>query len=405
MNFNHRHGCLKCEVEGVFQQRMSFSNLNSVLRTDQSFRERKQPLHHKERSPLEDLPINMIEDFPIADSLHLLEHGVMKKKNLLIWINGGTSYKNKFSKNVIQELDKIIYQANKQMPSDIHRSLRGLSYIHYWKATEFRAFLLYIGVVTLKKYLPTEVYDNFLLLFCAVRICSSEKYANIQSLSKELFRDYVKNFSLIHGSNHIVSNIHNLIHVFDDVKRFGNLNTIATYKFENCLRHLKLRVQARDAPLEQIARRIIEAARNYKINTNNLHSRIFEPYLKYFFKPNFETGFAAYKYVQISRNVFLSVKKLGDSFFLTKDKKIVQMNFAFRFENNFFIDGSPILSKEDFFSDPFSSSHIDIYKSCGQKGINSYFNTNRIECKLLRLNYNDDFVFMPILHSLDELMK
>lgn len=404
VNFNHRQGCQKCEVEGVFQQRMSYPNLNSILRTDRSFRERKKPLHHKQRSRLEDLPVNMIEDFPIADSLHLLDHGVMKK-SLQIWINGGTSHNSKFSKNVILELDKIIHQANKQMPSDVHRSLRGLSYINYWKGTEFRVFLLYVGIVVLKEYLPTEAYDNFLLFFCAVRICSSEKYVNIQSISNELFRDYVNNFGLIYGSNHIVSNIHNLIHVYNDVKRLGNLNTITTYKFENCLRQLKLRVQARDAPLEQIARRIIESAQNYKVTANNLNSKKFEPYLKHFFKPNSPTNFIAYKHVQISSNVFLSVKKMGDSFFLTKDKQIVQMNFAFRFKDNFFIDGSPILFKEDFFSDPFSSRFIDIYKSCGRKGISSYFSINRVECKLLRLSYNNDFVFMPILHSLDELMK
>lgn len=48
------------------------------LRTDERFRNRFQPEHHKGVSILERLPIDMINGFPTSDSLHLLDLGVMK---------------------------------------------------------------------------------------------------------------------------------------------------------------------------------------------------------------------------------------------------------------------------------------------------------------------------------------
>lgn len=80
--FNHRMGCLKCTVVGKYfnrLHRMSFVHNDCEPRTDQSFRQRFNPSHHKEASIIESLPVDMVQDFPTSDPLHLLELGVMKK--------------------------------------------------------------------------------------------------------------------------------------------------------------------------------------------------------------------------------------------------------------------------------------------------------------------------------------
>ncbi|GAB0097594.1 uncharacterized protein DMENIID0001_132510 [Sergentomyia squamirostris] len=75
--FNHCHGCTKCTVEGDYYYKqghhMSFSSLDAAKRTDEDFRLRKDPDHHKEATPFERLPIDMIQKFPVADSLHLFD--------------------------------------------------------------------------------------------------------------------------------------------------------------------------------------------------------------------------------------------------------------------------------------------------------------------------------------------
>lgn len=381
---------------------MSFPDLNAALRTDESFRQRLQPNHHKERSLLESLPIDMVDDVIVADSLHLIEHGVTKKL-MYMWMKGSTLFDFKFTKVDVQQLNKKIFQANKEMPSDCHRSMRPLTCMKHWKATEYRSFLLYVGAVVLKDYLDSEAYDNFLQLFCAVRIFYCDKYQRFVDLAGTILNEFVINFGLIYGTDHIVSNVHNLIHVYRDVQRFGNLNTLSAYKFENALRHLKLKVPPGRAPLEQIARRMIESNSIVKVDPINFNPPTWQPYLKYYIKQQTISIYDAYKFIQISQNVYLSTKKSGDSFFLTRDKKIVGMKYAFKFNGEYFVCGELYSDKSSFFSDPFDSKYIDIYVSNGERTEFLYININRIECKLQRLCYKDSFVFMPILHSLDEL--
>lgn len=73
-----------------YNRRMSFHRIAITdaerareLRTDQWFRQRYQPEHHKQRSILEDLPIDMVKQIVISDSLHLLDLGIMKRLNLI----------------------------------------------------------------------------------------------------------------------------------------------------------------------------------------------------------------------------------------------------------------------------------------------------------------------------------
>lgn len=404
VNFNHHNGCQKCDVSGTHMRRMVFPILTGTKRTNESFRARAQPTHHKERSIIENLPIDMVQDIIVSDALHLLEHGVMKKL-LIMWIKGSTLFEFKFTKSNLCDLDRIVFLANKQMPSDIHRCIRAITVMKYWKGTEFRTFLLYTGIVILKDYLDSEAYDHFLVLFCAIRICSCNKYRSMWSLAGKLFKEFVDDFILIYGEDHVVSNIHNLIHVYDEVKRFGNLNSISSYKFENFLGHLKMRVQSCGAPLEQIARRLIEEAYGRKPSEikQNVNRREWQPVMKYQLNVRSKSDIATYKFIQISPSVFLSIKKNGDRFFLTKKKEIVRMNHALHSTDGYFISGEPITEKKEYFENPFSSDYIDIYISDGKMGPSALYKINEIACKLLCLEYNDDFVFMPILHSLDEL--
>lgn len=76
-------------IRGVYyraKRRMSYHRIPisneeraDQLRTDYRFRSRLQREHHLQDSILEELPINMIKGFPVSDSLHLLDLGIMKR--------------------------------------------------------------------------------------------------------------------------------------------------------------------------------------------------------------------------------------------------------------------------------------------------------------------------------------
>lgn len=58
---------------------MSFPQIDCMPRSDEMFRNRSQQGHHKTYSLLEQLQINMIDDFVTSDPLHLVELGIMKR--------------------------------------------------------------------------------------------------------------------------------------------------------------------------------------------------------------------------------------------------------------------------------------------------------------------------------------
>lgn len=193
-------------------------------------------MHHKEKSLLEDLVksdgthmLDMIKQFPVSDPLHLLEEGAMKKC-LKLWLDGSkTNKKKKWSKETVAVLNEQILNWNRELPNDFNRKMRSLQYLAYWKATEFRLILLYVGIVAFKDVLPEPEYINFLRLSLAIRICSCETYVcyakvdRYRNVASSLLNEFCKNFKIIYGKNEIVSNIHNVSHIIEDVNFFGSL--------------------------------------------------------------------------------------------------------------------------------------------------------------------------------------
>lgn len=68
---NAFEGCQKCNITGKYiNERMSFPYSDCPPRTDFEFRNRSIPTHHKEKSILENLPIDMINDFVTSFGSH-----------------------------------------------------------------------------------------------------------------------------------------------------------------------------------------------------------------------------------------------------------------------------------------------------------------------------------------------
>lgn len=72
---------------------MTYPEINCAKRTNESFRNKIQEEHHVCQSILENLPIDMVNDFAL-DYLHLICLGVVKKL-ILFWLNGSKIYHTK----------------------------------------------------------------------------------------------------------------------------------------------------------------------------------------------------------------------------------------------------------------------------------------------------------------------
>lgn len=325
------------------------------------------------------------------------------KRCLLRWKEGSKNYRTKFNRADLNRINSSLLRVNAEMPFEIHRAVRDLNSIHFWKGTEFRTFILYLGVVVLKDVLTVrEYYKHFKLLFCSIIFCSSDHYSRIvqnSTLVDQLIADYFEEYIEIYGEQSITSNVHNLSHLLADVRRFGNLKSISTYPFENSLRIMKLKLRAMNKPLQQIARRMSEISllmdheRENSIRSNDSEVQMKSP-IRGDRKKFQQVVFKDYR---------LSSIQFANKWFMDKKERIIEFKYAVKVDSEILLCGYEVKNKENFFTDPISSSLLNIYSAniLDEEQIDEIIcKIGDIKCKMVCLSVDSQYVFQPLLHTL-----
>ena len=209
------YACERCEIKGMSVSASKTNPISKVrvypdidcrLRTKESFENQTQPEHHHEgeTSPLLRIPGFDPVSGVLLDYMHLLPEGTME---LLIdkWLTG--THKGKISLQ------------NRQLLS-----------------------------------------QHFLLLYTACRILFNPELAVPKvDYAKQLFRQFVSEMPQNYGISSLVMNIHNLIHVAEDVRFMqAPLSEYSAFPFENCLGKIKAHVRTPKGVVSQVFRRISE---------------------------------------------------------------------------------------------------------------------------------------------------
>lgn len=366
-----------------------------MKRTDEKFRQNAYNQHQKATTPLLKIPsLNLIEDVIVGDRLHLIDLGVMKRL-LLGWRDGTLGYGTKLSS---QQSGKISQKISAiQLPSEIHRKLRGLDYLSFWKGSEFSSFLHYASIVVLKEFLPIDNYNHFLLLFCSITMLSSNYYKSNWHVARKMLEKFVSEYMDLYGEQFLTSNVHNLQHIVDEVERFGPLSTIAAYPFENALQRIKHLLRSGWKSLAQVVNRLSE------INSKDYYTTI-QTTARQKNYPSIRIC-GGKQIIDVNENCFLNCSD-RNGWFLTHRNKIV------RFENvqenpQLQIGGKILTSKADFFTYPIASSFLNIYfgnKIYLSRSL-SKFSCDDIKCKLVAVEYGDNYIFIPLIHTLVKCMN
>lgn len=153
-------------------------------------------------------------------------------------------------------LDNNIKALQNYIPSEFNRKMRPLHDLLYWKAAEFRLFLLYGGFVVLddKNVLSKDKYVHFLKFAVAMRflLCSKTTQKDLK-LANRLLQDFVNESSILYGKSFVTYNVHSLVHLCSDYERFGSLDTISAFPFESYLGLIKSSVKSGNRPFPQVA--------------------------------------------------------------------------------------------------------------------------------------------------------
>jgi hypothetical protein len=182
-------------------------------------------------SRLMELPkFDMVEGF-IVDYMHCVDLGVMRQLASL-WFDSPNHDKPWFIGNRIEDIDRELLQM--QPPSNVTRSPRSLRTRAFWKASEWRSFLLFYSPVVLKDVLPPLFYQHLILLSIVLFKLQQESISQLELFYVSGYVEhFVSSFELLYGVEQMSYNIHILLHLVESVRNWGPLWCYSAYGFES----------------------------------------------------------------------------------------------------------------------------------------------------------------------------
>lgn len=128
----------------------------------------------------------------------------------------------------------------------------------FWKAAEWRCWLLFYSLPCLADILPQAFHAHFTLLVKAVFVLLKDVVLEAEICSAEKFiSSFVQQMTKLYGQNAITFNVHQLLHLAKATRMFGPLWCTSTFPFEDGIgRALQLVSAAKQVPV-QIAERCI----------------------------------------------------------------------------------------------------------------------------------------------------
>ncbi|VDQ01169.1 unnamed protein product [Trichobilharzia regenti] len=189
------------------------------------------------------------------------------------------------------------------------------------------------------------IYRNFQRLSLAVYPLSHPRfYRNyLEGFRVELI-NFLKEFEVIYGREHLVYNIHCLQHLADDVNQMGPLESFSAFPFESYMQTIRRSIHSNNAITKQAANRFAEKVfHDYK--SGGVHNEIIN-----------DCEVDARRQTVNTRNTLITSSS-PDNLVIAHGRPglITQINregLTFR----------PYAEFSDFFEEPFKSSHIGIWK-------------------------------------------
>jgi hypothetical protein len=390
--------CERCSVCGIWSGKMTFPDLNAPLRSDRSFSKMIDTEHHRGISPLssESLGIGMVSNFCL-DYMHLICLGVVRRL-LWLWFCGPLKLNCRLSARQTTELSDVLVNMKSYIPKEFARKPRSLFQWQRFKATEFRQLLLYTGVVAFAGKLSDAVYKNFLLLSVGVYLLLNESSdTDFINYAEELLIAFVKHYSDLYGSDMVVYNVHNVIHLADDARKYGSLDKVSAFCFENYLGKLVNLVNKPSQPLQQVVRRLLER-REFLVHegTRNGMGDI-TPGDEHHSGPVPSGIGLCRQFNRITMNGVRISSSIGNNCIVIGNDIAVVRNILKKDSNIFFVY-QKFLLRQNFYTYPLESSEIGIYQVSQLSSDLFVGSLCNFKKKNVMLPFKDTFVVIPLLN-------
>lgn len=121
-------------------------------------------------------------------------------------------------------------------PSEISRTPRGIAeHRNFFKANEYRNWLLYYSIPVLSGILPSKFYNHMLLLVKGAYLLLQKSISKDDLKEAEmLFYSFTFLHDSLYGERYCTSNVHHLLHIAECVRLHGPMwSSLSAFDFEN----------------------------------------------------------------------------------------------------------------------------------------------------------------------------
>jgi hypothetical protein len=397
------YGCERCDQKGVrleVEKKIVFPELNARKRTDESFLNKlQQQYHHPEmNSPLLPLNIGMVSQIPL-EYMHLVCLGAMKKL-LLYWHEGKRNVK--ISAQLAGIISENLTAVASNVCCEFARKPRSLKELKHWKAAELRLFLCYLGPIVLRGRLNSNVYHHFMLLHVAVSLLANPETCHTHcDYAEKLLKRFVEELPDIYGEASLVYTMHSLIHVCDDVRRFGCLDSYSAFPFENALGALKRMLRSGRLPLQQLCRRLSELG----IASYVFQSKAaFHPVLSARHWKGPTLGIEGDQYGKLAYGGFTYTVCGNNCYSLLDCGKVASIeNFIDSSSDGIVLICRSFSVQEPFYTYPCSSDTLKVFRVSHLTDQHDYFPVTKINTKCMLIPRDNYFVAYPLLHGIVDM--
>ena len=243
--FNGEYGCGFCLHKGQYLQE-HHKRVYEMVTPQPGLRFHDQMLNHAEETVNSGSPVfgvkrvsslflldgffDMVNSF-IPDYMHAVLLGVVRAVvNLMFDTSSHDS--PYYLLGYVGEIDEELLSMTP--PKEITRSPRSLQDRAYWKANEWRAFLLFYSPILFQSRLPAKYYHHWLLLVNGIsRLLSSNISPQMIIEAQLCLTKFVVGFPELYGLQNCSYNVHLLTHLPDTVRKWGPLWATSAFVFED----------------------------------------------------------------------------------------------------------------------------------------------------------------------------
>ena len=238
--FNGTYGCTVCEHPG---KRLS-NRANVYLPASHPLRTHASVLSAAKDAERTGCPVLGVKGLsPLCHTLDLVAsipvdymHAVLEGATKWLtnaWFRSENHRQPYYLGRYLTQIDSLLLL--QRPPQEFSRPPRSIKkHIKFWKASEFRSWLLYYSLPILLNYLPSLYWHHYALLVCAIHILLKDSitHASLEA-AERMLADFHNFLPALYGEGSCTANAHLLTHLTKYVRLWGPLWTHSAFGFEN----------------------------------------------------------------------------------------------------------------------------------------------------------------------------